>query len=242
MAMDKKWKQRLVWLAVVLVVIALRVAWVLYDRNQPARVRPTPQRILDKDYLVVVPKFHVDDLESAKKLIGKRLWVKAGYQASYFPWPLSARAGLSKPAIFFEPMETFVVEDVKERPLSPGSLDREALFLFKKNDGSYAIVVGFYLEKDQQYQMELDELFFSKNPTELYSHWSPQAWERVKAHQLEKGMSFAQASLSIGSGQLIMTGAGGAQVYEFSRKPGGMPGKTRVRFVEGKVEEIEVRE
>ncbi|HVN77851.1 MAG TPA: hypothetical protein VMW38_02535 [Terriglobia bacterium] len=239
--MDQKLKRRLIWLGIVVMIIGLRVACVFYQRSQPARVRPVTQRTLDKDYLVVVPKFYVDDLISARKLIGSTLWVKAGYRAAYFQWVPSTKPGPSKPTLLFEPMESFIVGEVRERPAPLRSGDREVLFVFEKGGQSFATIVGFYSGKDQEYQIQLDDLFFSKNPTEVYAHWSPQVWGKVRAHQLEKGMSFAQVSLSIGDGQLITTGAGGAQVYEFDRKPGGLPGKTRVRFVDGKVEEIEIR-
>ncbi len=237
--MDKNLKRWLIWLGVVVMIIGLRVACVYYQRSQPARARPVTQRTLDKDYLVVVPKFYIDDLNSARKLVGSTLWVKAGYRAAYFPWVPSTKSGPSGPTLLFEPMESLVVDEVRERPTSLGN--REVLLLFKIDSRSFATVVGFFLAKDQQYQVQLDDLFFSRNPTELYAHWSPQVWEKIKAHQLEKGMSFAQVNLSIGDGQLIMTGAGGAQVYEFPRISGGKSGKTRVRFVDGKVEMIEIR-
>ena len=241
MAGKRKSKSGLVWLAAVLIIVTLRIAWVYYDRSQPVRIHPTSQRTLDKDYFVVVPKFYVDDLNSARELVGKTLWVKAGYRATYFPWAPPTKSGESEPNLVFQPMESLVVNEVRERPASKGSRDREVLLLFEKGGQSFATVIGFFLAKDQQYQIQLDDLFFLKNPTELYTHWSPQVWQRVRAHQLEKGMSFAQVNLSIGEGQLITTGAGGAQVYEFSRKPGSEPGKTRVRFVDGKVEQIELR-
>jgi hypothetical protein len=102
--------------------------------------------------------------------------------------------------------------------------------------------VGFYLGEEQLYQMHIDELFFPKNPMEIYSHWPPQMWEAIRAHQLAKGMSFAQVGLSIGDGHLITVEAGGAHLYEYGPKPGGGLGKIRVRFVDGKVEEVDVRE
>ena len=239
--MDKRLKRWVIWLGVVTLIIGLRVACVFYQRSQPAHIRPVTQRTLDKDYLVVVPKFYVDDLNSARKLISNTLWVKAGYRAAYFPWGSSTKSGPSRPALLFEPMESLIVDEVKERPASSGGGDRELLILFKKNGQLFATVVGFFYAKDQQYQIQLDDLFFPRDPTDLYTHWSSQVWGKVRAHQLEKGMSFAQVNLSIGDGQLVTTGAGGAQVYEFGRKPGGLPGKTRVRFVDGKVEEIENR-
>ena len=240
--MDKKLKRWLIWLGLVTMIIGLRVACVLYQRNQPVHVRTGTERTLDKDYMVVIPKFYVDDPSSARKLIGSTLWVKAGYRAAYFLWVPSTKPGPSRPTLLFEPLESLIVDEVREQPTSLRRGDREVLLLFKKDGQSFATVVGFFSAEDQQYQIQIDDLFFSRNPMELYTHWSPQVWEKVRAHQLEKGMSFAQVNLSIGDGILITTGAGGAQVYEFGRKPGGLPGKTRVRFVEGKVEEIEVRE
>src|SRR5262249_39827263 len=77
-------KRRLIWLAVVLAILGARVGWVLYDRSQHIAFKPVPIKPIEKDYLTVIPKSDVTDFESAKKLLGRRLWVKAGYAAEYF--------------------------------------------------------------------------------------------------------------------------------------------------------------
>ena len=59
---------------------------------------------------------------------------------------------------------------------------------------------------------------------------------------LEPGMTLAQALFSLGYGRLVTTEAGGNQLYEFTQKPGGEAGKTRVRFLDGRVKEFEVRQ
>jgi hypothetical protein len=240
--MSHRLRNWLIWLTVVFIVMALRLACVFYQRSGPAKVRPISQRLLDKDSQVVIPRFYANDLGSARQLAGKTLWVKAGYRATYFPWKAQEKAKPCQAKLFFEPMESFVVEEVMDRPMANRSQDREVLFLFRKGEQIFATTVGFYLGKEQLYQVRIEELFFPKNPIEIYPHWSPQTWEKIKAHQLEKGMTFAQVGLSIGDGQFITTEAGGSQLYEFGRKPGGDPGKIRVRFVDGKVEEVEIRE
>jgi hypothetical protein len=53
-------------------------------------------------------------------------------------------------------------------------------------------------------------------------------------------MTFAQAVLSLGFARLVTNEAGGIQLYEFTRRPGGEPGKTRVRILEGRVKEFDV--
>ena len=88
--------------------------------------------------------------------------------------------------------------------------------------------------------MQLDELFYAKNPRELYSHWDPNSWSKIEQHLLEPGMTLAQAVFSIGFGRLVTTEAGGIHLYEFTRMPGGEHGKTRVRFLDGRVKEFEV--
>ncbi|MSO22680.1 MAG: hypothetical protein EXQ58_05375 [Acidobacteria bacterium] len=88
--------------------------------------------------------------------------------------------------------------------------------------------------------MQLDELFYLKNPRELYAHWDEDAWRKIEEHSLEPGMTLTQAMLSLGIGRLVTTQAGGIQLYEFTRKPGGESGKTRIRFLDGRVKEFKV--
>jgi hypothetical protein len=148
MAMSHRLRNWLIWLTVVFIVIALRLACVLYQRSGPAKVRPISQRLLDKDSQVVIPRFYADDLGSAWKLVGKTLWVKAGYRATYFPWKAQEKAKPSQAKLLFEPMESLVVEEVTNRPIANGSHDREVLFLFRKGEQIFATIVGFYLGKE----------------------------------------------------------------------------------------------
>jgi hypothetical protein len=139
-------------------------------------------------------------------------------------------------------MEEITVQDFIERPVAANKKQREVLLLFEKGSEEFAAVIGYFDLQSKQYQILLDDLFYAKNPREIYDHWDEQTWQRIKSHQLEPHMTFAQVHLSLGTGTLVTTEAGGTQLYQFDRKPGGEPGKTRVRFVDGRVKEFEVRD
>jgi len=234
---SKRW---LIWLAVVAVVFVLRIGWVLYDRSQSALPKLLAPQHTERDYLVTIPKFGVDDLAGAKKLAGSKLWVKAGYAIEYSRFPTSAKTAPPLPGMKLEPMEEIIVRDFVERPL-PQTKQREILLLFERGGEEFAAAVGYFDPEAKQYQIRLDDLFYAKHPREIYDHWDEATWQKIQRHQLEKQMTFAQVNLSLGSGTLVTKEAGGTQLYQFDRKPGGGPGKTRVRFVDGHVKEFEVR-
>jgi hypothetical protein len=235
---SKRW---LVWLAVVVLIVAVRTGWVLYERSRPVSSKQPTPRLTEKDYLTVIPKFNVSDLESAKKLVGQRLWVKAGYVAEYTRYSALAQTAGVSPGKTFEPLEEITVRNIIERPLAPNNRQREVLLLFAKGSEEFATVIGYFDPESKQYQIQLDDLFYMKNPHEIYGHWDEQTWQKIRNHQLERHMTFAQVNFSLGTGNLVTTEAGGTQLYQFDRRPGGEPGKTRVRFVDGRVKEFEVK-
>ena len=238
--MSEASKRRLVWLAIVMLVLAARIGWVLYDRSQSASPQRIAARFAQSDYLTVIPKFGVDDLASAKKLAGSRLWVRAGYAIEYSSYAASATTAPSLPGMKLEPLEEIVVRDFVERPARDNA-QREILLVFEKGGEEYSALIGYYDPEGKRYQIQLDDLFYAKNPREIYDHWDEATWQRVKRHELQKQMTFAQVNLSLGAGTLVTLEAGRTQLYQFDRKPGGGLGTTRVRFVDGRVREFEVR-
>jgi len=194
---------------------------------------------VERDYLVVVPKFNINDRESAQRLVGQTLWVKVGYQAEYFTYPGSEKSTTDPPSRQFESLEKVVVQRIIERVAPSGGREKEVLLLFQKDGKDFATLVGFFDSKEKRYQMFFDDLFYLKDPRQIYDHWSNETWAKIQAHQLEQGMTFAQVALSLGNGSLVTTEAGGTQLYQFNRLPGGEPGKSRVRFSEGRVTEYE---
>ncbi len=220
--------------------LALRLGWILYERSHPATPQKRPVKRLQRDYLVTLPRFYISDFEEAKRLVGKPLWVKKGYQLAYHPFLPGRRPSTESGSQQLLPLEKLIVKDVLERRTPGRSGDKEVLILFGKEGVEVESVIGRFDGQRQVYQMYLDDFFYAQNPGEIYKHWSESTWGLIENHQLELDMTFAQVALSIGDGALVTREAGDIHLYEFRRKPGGEIGRCRVRFKGGRVIEFKV--
>ena len=239
MALSETAHRWLLWACVVAVILSLRVGCVLYERSRPFPQKAVVERPIDRDRLVVVPKFYVEDFASARQLVGKTVWVKLGYATAYFPDNPRVKPA-NRELRYFSPLESLKIESVVERPIAGEAGSKEVLLRFQREGQAWLTLAGVYDARAERYEMQLDELFYLKNPRELYAHWGEDAWSKIEKHSLEPGMTLAQAVLSMGYGRLVTTEAGGTQLHEFARKPGGQPGKTRIRFLDGRVKEFKV--
>ncbi|MBM3802210.1 MAG: hypothetical protein FJW26_07840 [Acidimicrobiia bacterium] len=237
MALTETARRWLLWAGVVVLILGLRVGCVLYERSRPFPQKAVVQKPIDRDLLVAIPKFYIEDYASAKQHIGKTVWVKLGYVTSYF----SDSPG-SKPSDrqmqYFQPLESLTIDGLAERPMAGQGGNKEILLRFRREGQPWFTPVGVYDASEKRYVMQLDELFYPKDPRTLYAHWDAEAWRRIEQHALEPGMTFVQAVLSLGFARLVTTEAGGIQLYEFTRRPGGEPGRTRVRILDGRVKEV----
>lgn len=229
----------LLWGGVVAVILVLRVGCVLYERSRPFSQKPVIERPIDRDRLVVVPKFYVQDFATAQQLSGKTLWVKLGYVTGYFPDNPRVKP-VNRELRYFQPLDSFTIEGVTELPIVGDRGNKEVVLRFRREDQAWLTLAGVYDARAERYEMQLDEFFYLKNPRELYTHWDKDTWSKIEQHSLESGMTVTQAFFSMGFGRLVTTEAGGIQLYEFARKPGGKGGKTRIRFLDGRVKEFEV--
>ena len=242
MKLSNRAKKRIIWAAVVMALLALRVGWIIYDRSRPVTPKKTASRKIQRDYLVRLPRFYISGFEEAKRLVGKPIWVKKGFQLPYFPVAGSGKAAAGGGAGRLLALEELEVKDVVEQSAPGPSGDRLVLAVFEKEGVAMGTVIGTFDGKRQLYQMVLDQFFFAKDPRELYSHWSENTWRLIRDHELALDMTFSQVALSIGDGRLVAREAGDVQVYEFVRKPGGAAGRCRVRFKGGRVSDFKVLE
>ena len=240
MRFSKRTRRWILWAAVLMALLALRWGWMLYDRSRPVPPKKRASKQLQQDYLVRLPRFHIPDFEGARQLVGKPIWVKKGYQLPYYPVGGRRKSAGGGGAKRLLPLEKLVVKDVVEQPAPGGAGNREVLALFEKEGAAMGTVIGTFDGQRQLYRMVLDHFFYSKDPRELYPHWSENTWRLVENRKLEPDMTFAQVALSIGDGTLVTRRAGDVHVYEFRRKPGGAAGRCRVRFKGGRVAEFKV--
>lgn len=164
-----------------LVATGIYLAYVYYGRwSTQLPVEERQERLLkNPDYYVYPPRSYVSDLASARKLVGKPLWVKEGYRWTCEPddQPLG-------------PLEKIVPTAVRQR-------DGVVVIDFEKDGKKATLPIG------SQAGFMVDELFFIEDPHDIFKHWTAADWEKIKAHQVEAGMTEYQITSAIGAGSLV---------------------------------------
>ena len=82
----KTW-QKLALITVPAILIAAIGIWrINAARNQPGVAPHREETHLSDEQMVQPRKLFIDDLKSAKDLIGKPVWMQAGYELDYYPY------------------------------------------------------------------------------------------------------------------------------------------------------------
>ncbi len=199
--MSKSAKIIQIALLVAIVVAGIRLATDLLERRQTAKSAPkaatTPP--LPPEAYVVPKKLYPYDLKSAGQLTRQPVWVKEGYRYAIFPYDKSAkRADLEHDAGTLGPIERLQIAAVTAQPTPGTPGQRQVLALFSRNGKEYAVPVG--VEKDGDYHIYADEMFYYQDPRQLYDFWSPDVWDAISRHQVTAGMNEIQADFAVGMG------------------------------------------
>jgi hypothetical protein len=220
-------KQFQIILAILLVLVVVRTAYLFYQRHksneQPAPKQPEYSNNLD-DY-VSIQKVYPYDLKSAQKeLSGKTVWVKAGNQVPYYRYNQQSRqAELKREAGLLPPLEKLDIRNVISqrvpRTLSEGQVavvqyDILAVFTPVGAQGTYAVSIGKGVGDD--FTTTANDLFFFADPHQLYSHWPPDIWKAIDEHRAVPGMNELQAGFALGTAATISPGDYGNRTIEYS--------------------------
>ena len=209
---QKLWRGVQIFLAVVLLASGLRLLLIYRERHQPLRSpSQTEQAPLDADAYVVPEKLHAYDLKSARELIRKTVWVRAGYGVAFYPYsPASKRADFSKEAGVLAPIQKLEIKDVLLIP-SPQSSGwqgpanarfrlhlegKQVMAVFQEGGKDFAFPVGTVTNGD--YHLFIDEVLYMQDPHQLYRHWPAATWQAIEQHKILPGMNELQASFAIG--------------------------------------------
>jgi hypothetical protein len=202
MVLDAEFRQKLqILLLAGLVLAGGRAAYIVYKRHEAMRqdAKPQPTTPLKADYYVTPKKLHPYDLKSTRQLTLQPVWVKVGYQLTYYPYDRGRhKADFGHEAGMLLPLQMLAIQDVVTdvSPLAPGVKQVLACFLLEGK--GYAIPIG--AEKGGDFRIHSDDIFFVEDPRELYKHWPVEVWKKVDAHQVQAGMSELQASFALGMG------------------------------------------
>jgi hypothetical protein len=216
---EKKWVRSLrasLWVGVALAVLYTGLHYFLrWTRPSLKREAPAPIQRVD-DFYVHPPKSYVTDLASAQKLVGKPLWVIEGYR-----WKTQPNGR------FLEPIEKIV-------PTAIASQGGAAVIRFERDGRTESV------ESGTPSRLYIDEMFFVKDPKEIYSHWTPETWEKIENHKIEPGMSEFQVAFALGAGNPLRSSQrGGTRIVEYTLCEAAGIEPVRITFEGGKATVIE---
>ena len=217
--MDRNWREWAGSVFVMAAIVALAYAAVgsLTEWLNPSLKPPPPnERKIHPDFYVYHPKSYVDSASSAKKLIGRPLWVKEGYRWIYEPGENA-----------FEPLEKIIPTGIRIQ----GAI---TLLEFEKNGRTHAVAIG------STERFYVDDIFFLKAPRELYDHWTDEDWEKIEAQEIDLGMTEHQVAFALGAGKLARYSPGGAlRILDYTFRRSARLPALRVTFQDGIAAHIE---
>ena len=218
MAIDPEFQKKLqVFLAVAIVLAGGRAAYIVYERHEAMKedAKPRQETALKADYYVTPKRVHAYDLKSARQFTEQPVWVKYGYQLTYYPYDSKRhKADFGHEAGVLQPLQKLAIQDVVTdvAPQAPGN--KQVLACFSLDGKSYAVPIG--AEKGSDFKLRADDIFFIEDPHDLYRHWPADVWKKIDAHEVQAGMSELQTSFSIGAGVPEGSGDYGSRTLHYA--------------------------
>ena len=223
MVMDPEFQKKLqVFLVAAIVLAGGRAAYVVYERREAMKedAKPRQETALKADYYVTPKRLHPYDLKSARQLTEQPVWVKVGYQLTYYPYDRQRhKADFAHEAGTLLPLQKLAIQEVVTgaSPLAPGI--KQVLACFEVEGKSNAVPIG--AEKGSDFRIYSDDIFFIEDPHELYKHWPADIWRKIDAHEVQAGMSELQTIFAIGVGIPQGSGNFGSRTLHYAN--GGKP-------------------
>jgi hypothetical protein len=218
MAIDPEFQKKLqVFLAVAIVLAGGRAAYIVYERHEAMKedAKPRQETALKADYYVTPKRVHAYDLKSARQFTAQPVWVKYGYQLTYYPYDSKRhKTDFGNEVGALPPLQKLAIQDVVTdvAPQAPGN--KQVMACFSLEGKNYAVPIG--AEKGDDFKLRADDIFFIEDPHDLYKHWPADIWKKIDAHEVQAGMSELQASFSIGAGVPEGSGDYGSRTLHYS--------------------------
>lgn len=223
MAIDPEVQKKLqIFMIAAILLAGGRAAYIVYERHEAMKEdsKPKQEGALRADYYVTPKKLHAYDLKSAHELTQQSVWVKYGYQLTYYPYDRERRkTDFAHEVGTLAPLQKLEIQDVVAdiSPLAPGV--KQVMACFSLDGKGYAVPIG--AEKADEFRLRSNDIFFLEDPHELYKHWPANIWNKIDAHEVQPGMSELQASFAIGVGAPEGSGDYGSRTLHYAN--GGKP-------------------
>jgi hypothetical protein len=201
----KTWQKIAAIVVPPIVIIGVGILYIQHKRNEPT-VPPQPkyqEGTLSQDQMVQPRKLFIDDLKSAKDLIGKPVWIQAGYELDYYPY-VGHRVDFTKKAGVLPSVEKLNIKDIVTQKV-PASVptriargDEQAFAVFTMNGDAkeYATAIGTIQGSDSTYYC--DNIFYYDDPHTMYNFWPKDVWQSIDQHHPIPGMNELQVAMALG--------------------------------------------
>ena len=223
MAIDPEFQKKLqVFLAIAIVLAGGRAAYIVYERHEAMKedAKPKQEMTLKADYYVTPKTVHAYDLKSARQFTEQPVWVKYGYQLTYYPYDSKRhKTDFGHEAGVLLPLQKLAIQDVVTDVARQAPGNKQVLAYFSLDGKNYAVPIG--AEKGSDFKLRANDIFFIEDPHDLYRHWPADVWKKIDAHEVQSGMSELQASFAIGSGIPEGSGDYGSRTVHYAN--GGKP-------------------
>jgi hypothetical protein len=200
----KTWQKVGLATLLVLVVFSIRIYFLWKERHEPMVQKPQQQQqMLTDDDIVTPRKLYIDDLKSARVLVGKTIWVQAGFELDYFPYAGHSVNFAHKVGVL-PSVQALEIKDIAlaKAPASIASRiplgDKQvyAIFELPGDTKQYATAIGSMQGTDSTYYC--DDIFYYDDPHQMYKHWPADVWQAVDQHQPKPGMNELQVAMALG--------------------------------------------
>jgi len=200
----KTWQKVSLATLLVIAVFGVRMYFLWKERHAPIVQKAQPQeRQLTSDDVVVPRKLFIDDLKSARTLIGKTIWVQAGFEMEYYPYA-AHHVDFAHKSGLLPSVQALTIKDIvpEKAPANLASRvphgDRQvyAVFTMPGDAKEYAVAIGYMQGSDSTYYC--DDLFYYDDPHQMYKHWPADVWQAVDQHQAKTGMNELQVAMALG--------------------------------------------
>lgn len=200
----KTWQKLALVILIPAAILAIGIWRINVARNQPATVQPRYQeRPLSQEEMVQPRKLFIDDLKSARDLIGKPVWVQAGYEMDYYPYAahrvdFAHKTGVL-PSVQRLDIRDIVTQKVPEgvpTRIARGDRQAFAIFVMPGDPKEYAVAIGTMQSNDSTYYC--DNIFYYDDPHQMYKFWPADVWQAIDQHQPKAGMSELQVAMALG--------------------------------------------
>jgi hypothetical protein len=202
MAMDPEVQKKLqIFMVAAILLAGARAGYIVYERHEAMKeeAKPKQETAMNADNYVTPKKLRPYDLKSAGQLTEQPVWVKAGYQLTYYPYDSQRRkADFAHPAGTLPPLLKLAIRDVIADVSPEAAGTKQIMAVFALDGKSYAVPIG--AQKGDEFKFYSDDAFFNEDPHELYKHWTANIWQKIDNHEVQSGMSELQTSFAIGAG------------------------------------------